>query len=820
MYTIKSNNKSLFNTNKADNTHHKQHRNNTSNNVTNDIRRIDDILNNLITAIEGYNTLEYTNISNNVSQLIDNLNIYVHRLNIIQSHHNSNSNSPIDGEGSNLFTDDDINNKLDEHEYKTNSVVKQPPPIPNRTNKHNSDSRSTDLLRSNTYSDSNNNTNSTTHTSSHNNHHQRSSTTAITSSQNNNAATVTPGITTSTTPGNYVDLTVNDNNRQYNDHTSSSSYQHYNDDDTHMISDDEAYARKLQAELEEQDRIDRQQHADYELQQLLKLTQSCNVCNNIICDNTLNEILECNHRICDNCIKLHLSKSLDNNNNNIVDNKCPVIIDQQQRNNKCCLSNIPDYISRRVLTDQQFDRLQQLALQLYFKHNGSIAITCPNTTCQHTFEAVEGDINDKSLDNDTGLNGIKLTKQTLQHRAKHRFRCSKCNTEFCSICNAIPYHTGYTCEQYKNYIQSNKCRFCETAITDDVKDKLKELITKKQSNNGNNNSSNSWFNRRKTQNNNNNNNSADNNNNSITIPTDICDNEECYDKYTQVCNKVLHCNHPCNGIVNEKICTGCLHNECTTVDNKSVDGQQFCTICYTDSLLSAPCIRLDCGHVYHYECILNKINKRWPGARITFGFLDCPECRAEISHVSLVNIIQPYKLLKQQIIERATARLQYEGCMKDDALVNKSSRYYKQPQQYALDRFAYYPCSKCQQPYFGGRRQCEQVNEQNESFNPNELVCGGCASGSDIASCQKHGKEFIEYKCKFCCNIATFYCWGTTHFCESCHTKQCQGQYVTRIPIDQLPKCNSAKSCPLGINHPPAGQEFALGCSICRPRYL
>jgi E3 ubiquitin-protein ligase MYCBP2 len=39
---------------------------------------------------------------------------------------------------------------------------------------------------------------------------------------------------------------------------------------------------------------------------------------------------------------------------------------------------------------------------------------------------------------------------------------------------------------------------------------------------------------------------------------------------------------------------------------------------------------------------------------------------------------------------------------------------------------------------------------------------------------------------------------------------------VTKIPKDKLPKCNGESQCKLKIKHPPNGEEFALGCSICR----
>ena len=67
------------------------------------------------------------------------------------------------------------------------------------------------------------------------------------------------------------------------------------------------------------------------------------------------------------------------------------------------------------------------------------------------------------------------------------------------------------------------------------------------------------------------------------------------------------------------------------------------------------------------------------------------------------------------------------------------------------DLFAYYLCFKCRKPYFGGERVC---GEGGGAFDPTELVCGGCSPWSGEIDCPKHGKDFIEFKCRFCCSVA------------------------------------------------------------------
>ena len=66
--------------------------------------------------------------------------------------------------------------------------------------------------------------------------------------------------------------------------------------------------------------------------------------------------------------------------------------------------------------------------------------------------------------------------------------------------------------------------------------------------------------------------------------------------------------------------------------------------------------------------------------------------------------------------------------------------------------------------------------------------------------------------------VASFFCWGTTHFCTDCHTRQMKGDYVSRLKPSQLMQCRGSKTCPLRVSHPPNGTRtpFPLGCSLCR----
>jgi E3 ubiquitin-protein ligase MYCBP2 len=112
----------------------------------------------------------------------------------------------------------------------------------------------------------------------------------------------------------------------------------------------------------------------------------------------------------------------------------------------------------------------------------------------------------------------------------------------------------------------------------------------------------------------------------------------------------------------------------------------------------------------------------------------------------------------------------------------------------AMAKYNFYQCSTCKRPYYGGVAACGAI-EQGPDVGAQEggghggkggalqgggedLMCGSCsakASGIKGAVCTRHDESYIEFKCRFCCSIATFFCFGHTHFCEKCHLNWVQG---------------------------------------------
>jgi hypothetical protein len=115
--------------------------------------------------------------------------------------------------------------------------------------------------------------------------------------------------------------------------------------------------------------------------------------------------------------------------------------------------------------------------------------------------------------------------------------------------------------------------------------------------------------------------------------------------------------------------------------------------------------------------------------------------------------------------------------------------------------------------FCAGLKEC--VNIEDEEDKKFCLDCFDFTKIKGITNCEIHGRKSIQYKCKFCCNISSHFCFGTTHFCEDCHMQQLKGDYLTTKSLDELPKCPGKENCLLNIDHPPNGEEFGICCLLC-----
>jgi Holliday junction resolvasome RuvABC DNA-binding subunit len=104
--------------------------------------------------------------------------------------------------------------------------------------------------------------------------------------------------------------------------------------------------------------------------------------------------------------------------------------------------------------------------------------------------------------------------------------------------------------------------------------------------------------------------------------------------------------------------------------------------------------------------------------------------------------------------------------------------------------------------------ECAPADDEAEASEPWKCInCLDCDQDFP-ASCEVHGDQHVAFKCFFCCNIATFFCGGKTHFCEQCHK---HGWNATPMPKGECrPGCDG--------RHPDHGTKkiHCLGCVVCR----
>lgn len=455
----------------------------------------------------------------------------------------------------------------------------------------------------------------------------------------------------------------------------------------------------------------------------------------------------CGHAYCRPCIHTEIMKLVNQS-------KCSSI--------KCwdmnCSKPLTQFDFKELLTPKEFELYEKNSLAEVFSNNSQY-VKCPKPECTNIIERLH--------------TSHKNPASPKDHKELYRFRCRACSTEFCSSCNTIPYHEGYNCQQFQDFKKAKHCRFCNCSLKDNNRAPI-----------------------------------PDNLKNELAI-ADVCNQPDCVSRRDTTCLKTFPCGHFCSGIRDEATCLPCLNPKCRSEADFSQNGDSFCNICWVEGLSCAPTVQLKCGHMFHFGCVKEQVEKKWSTSNITFGFSECSLCHQWIDHISLKPTLDPIRQLYDEVKSKAMQRLKFMNLEKAKEIVTEGSPFYNKPEAYALKSFCYYPCFKCKKPYFGGLRECNRVENPDEKFNPEELVCGACSGsvGSGQTNCAKHGTDYIEWKCRFCCATACWYCWGSTHFCDDCHKI---ASTIAKKDKSLLPACKCK------VKHPPNGDEYCFGCSLCR----
>lgn len=153
--------------------------------------------------------------------------------------------------------------------------------------------------------------------------------------------------------------------------------------------------------------------------------------------------------------------------------------------------------------------------------------------------------------------------------------------------------------------------------------------------------------------------------------------------------------------------------------------------------------------------------------------------------------------MKHDVLTSSIKMAIEEGYDKTGRVVTEGDIYFGKLAEFAMHNCTFYECFKCKKPYFGGMMDCLQAMQSEDKIKPEDLLCKRCLTLSldwGKAMCDKHGNEFVDWKCMYCCSIALFICTGGTgNYCTPCHNDAMAGRLSVKT------QCKGGDACPLKI---------------------
>ena len=117
----------------------------------------------------------------------------------------------------------------------------------------------------------------------------------------------------------------------------------------------------------------------------------------------------------------------------------------------------------------------------------------------------------------------------------------------------------------------------------------------------------------------------------------------------------------------------------------------MCGLCHVTALKDLPVVGLKCRHVFHAECVYQRIKKGRSTKRINFDFLNCPICKELIelnpaqAPAQIVNLIQANHDIKQPVEEMVQQMILKDGIDRHERVTTASSPYYQKPLKFMFD---------------------------------------------------------------------------------------------------------------------------------------
>jgi len=110
-----------------------------------------------------------------------------------------------------------------------------------------------------------------------------------------------------------------------------------------------------------------------------------------------------------------------------------------------------------------------------------------------------------------------------------------------------------------------------------------------------------------------------------------------------------------------------------------MNADSYCSICFIQGLGEKPSVMLDCRHIFHLDCVMSILNKKWPGPRVVLNYLNCTSCKRKVKAPyckEISKILDQAEIYEENLKKKAIERGKFEGLDKHDRLKDPNDAYY------------------------------------------------------------------------------------------------------------------------------------------------
>lgn len=247
-----------------------------------------------------------------------------------------------------------------------------------------------------------------------------------------------------------------------------------------------------------------------------------------------------------------------------------------------------------------------------------------------------------------------------------------------------------------------------------------------------------------------------------------------------------------------------------------VDSATDCAICLCP-LSAEECITLQCGHIWHLRCIKEQLQHAAPNPsrRLLFSGCRCAKCGQICEHPLLTSATRSTNALRESVDRLIVEQITADSLDRDPRVASPGGVFSGDPLALGRSLYAFYQCSICSSAYFGGTVAC--ADAEDEILPAGDRMCPTCAPGTSVVCASSAHTAFHVWKCRYCCQSATFVCHGRTHFCGDCHARHVPGEPMEAVECPGRPECQTR--LPAGRTHHENGArhtcEQILRCTLC-----